>query len=125
MNTARTDFTPLAVLAQLLDRLDASATSADPLQYRLLAQRVTQLLHDLQFKAEAQDGLQGLLRSSPALTLLYENLHYAEAGLCRAPLAQSVAAEVQTRQLLGRLAQGRAAPGAHQPDARPEPGTPA
>lgn len=122
MNTLRTDFTPLAVLAQLLDRLDTSPQAADPLQYRLLAQRATQMLHDLSDRAETQEGLQALLRKSPALTLLYENLHYGEAGLCRAPLAQAVEAEVSTRQLLGRLGlKGELG----RPAASREPGAPA
>lgn len=117
MNTLRTDFTPLAVLAQMLDRLDMSPQAADPLQYRLLAQRATHLLHDLSDRAETQEGLQALLRKSPALTLLYENLHYGEAGLCRAPLAQAVEAEVATRQLLGRLGRLGSQPASREPGA--------
>ena len=34
---------------------------------------------------------------------LYENLHYARAGLCRSPLERATEAELQTRQLLQRL----------------------
>lgn len=122
MNTIRTDFTPLAVLAHMLDRLDISPQAADPLQYRLLAQRATRMLHDLSDLAENQEDLQALLRKSPALTLLYENLHYGEAGLCRAPLAQAVEAEVATRQLLSRL--GRLDPSGRSTASR-EPGAPA
>lgn len=125
MSKTRTDITPLAALAHMLDRLDASATPADPLQYRLLASRTRQLLSDLSHQAGAQEPLQALLRQSPALVALYENLHYAEAGLCRSPLAQAVAAEVAMRQCLQRWTRSPAAPGAPQTDARAEPGTPA
>ena len=103
MNTARTDLTPLAVLAQLLDRLDTAPQGTDAQQYRLVAQRVSALLSELAHNASAQEPLQALLRKSPALSLLYENLHYGEAGLCRAPLTQAVRAEVSTRELLARL----------------------
>lgn len=125
MSKTRTDLTPLAALAHLLDRLDTAATPADPLQYRLLATRTRQLLSDLSQQATAQEPLQALLRQSPALLTLYENLHYAEAGLCRSPLSQAVAAEVTLRQGLQRWRRSPAAPGTPQSDARAEPGTPA
>ena len=56
---------------------------------------------------------QPLLAQSPAAATVYENLHYAEAGLCHAPLDQAVAAEVAAREAI-EAARRKPAPG---PDA--------
>ncbi len=82
------------VVARLLDRLDASRGPVDAHQYRTVAERLSILLQ------EPGVDWRPLLDQSPAATVVYENLRYADAGLCRAPLGQSTAAELAARQLI-------------------------
>lgn len=82
------------VVAQLLDQLDRSRVPVDAHQYRTVATRLAQLL------AETDVDWQPLLERSPAAATVYENLYYASAGLCRAPLAPAAAAELLTRQAI-------------------------
>lgn len=87
----------LVRLAQLLEAVEHR--SVDPHQYRLLAEKLSAEL-------AAQQGhpaLAGLLDHFPAAAELYENLSYAHAGLCRAPLELALSAELATRDLLGRV----------------------
>ena len=95
-----------AVLAQLLERLDASRLPVDAHQYRTVATRLAGLL------ADPDVDWAPLLAQSPAAVHLYENLHYAEAGLCRSPLESAMQAEMAAR---GAIAAARARPSA--PDA--------
>jgi hypothetical protein len=44
-----------------------------------------------------------LLDHFPAAGEVYENLQYAHAGLCRAPLEASLVSELATRDLLSRV----------------------
>ncbi len=90
---------PLAALGLLLERLERlPRSSASPEQYRTLVQQVQQQL------AAATPGaaLDALLAALPASAELYENLHYAQAGLCRAPLEAATAAELAVQALLKR-----------------------
>ena len=97
------------ILARLLERLDASRQPVDAHQYRVVASRLSALL------ADPDVDWQPLLAQSPATAALYENLHYAAAGLCRSPLAAAVPAEQLARQAIEAAAQQRASdPG--QPD---------
>jgi hypothetical protein len=112
MTTLQAPIRPAAVLAQLLDRLDASPQPADAHQYRMLAARLGDLL------ANPEVDWRPLLSQSPAAAGLYENLHYAEAGLCRSPLDQAMGAEMAARKAIEVArrpvppADGRAAPDA-------------
>ena len=83
-----------ALLAQLLERLEASRQPFDPAQYRLVASRLGELLADTSIEWSP------LLAQSRAASALYENLHYAEAGLCRSPLEAATRAEVAARALI-------------------------
>lgn len=91
MKTLQSPSRTAAVLAQLLERLDASRIPVDAHQYRTVVDGLTQMLSD--------DSVewQPLLAESPAAAAIYENLHYAEAGLCRSPLDAAMDAELQAR----------------------------
>ena len=80
MKTLQSPSRTAAVLAQLLERLDASRTSVDAHQYRTVVARLSDML------ADPDVDWQPLLDESAVAAAIYENLHYAEAGLCRSPL---------------------------------------
>lgn len=92
-------FRTAVTLAELLQRVDASTTTIGPGQYRALVQHLSQLLDQL----PPGDGLQRLLATFPAAAAVYENLHYSHAGLCRAPLDQSLNSELAARALIERV----------------------
>ena len=79
----------LAAMAALLERLERQPRKASADQYRDVVRRVSQMLED----AEPGDALNALLAAAPATAEIYENLQYAHAGLCRAPLDGATAAE--------------------------------
>jgi len=97
-----TELLPFARLAQLLQALDGQGGAADPHQYRLLVQKISRELEAHQ----GHEALPGLLDHFPASAELYENLQYAHAGLCRAPLELSLGSELATRGLLDRVRKG-------------------
>ena len=86
-----------ALLLEKLDRVPRSSASAD--QYQGLVRQLDTLLAE----AEGEDALQVLLDGLPSLAELHENRHFAEAGLCHAPLDAMVRAERDTTELLTRL----------------------
>lgn len=97
MNTSRT-FTPNAVLlAQLLERQEGG-TPPDAAQYRLVVQRLSEELA----RIDDLDMLNSLLEAHPATAALYENLHYAQAGLCRSLLDVATASELSAREAIAR-----------------------
>jgi hypothetical protein len=89
----------LAALALLLEKLERQPRDASAAQYRSVVQQVTSLLQD----AADDDELQSLLEFFPATGELWENLHYAAAGLCRAQLGLLAETERETHALLKRL----------------------
>ena len=91
MKTLQAPIRTAAIVAQLLERLETSRTPVDPRQYQSVAERLRTLL------ADAQIDWQPLLEQSPAAAALYENLHYADAGLCRSPLDAAMRAELDAR----------------------------
>ena len=97
-------FRTAVTLAELLQRVEASTTTIGPAQYRALVLHLGQLLDQL----PPGDGLQQLLATFPAAAEVYENLHYGHAGLCRAPLEQSLNSELSARQLIERAQATRA-----------------
>jgi len=97
-STVRTRIETTIALARLLQRVEASATGIDPAQYRLL---VEQLKSALGQELPAQ-ALEAILGAYPSAADVYENLHYAQAGLARAPLERSVASEMQAAQAIER-----------------------
>lgn len=82
----------LFMLARMLERLDRSAVTVDPAQYR----GVVELLGE-ELRAAPSDALDAILEASPATAELYENLQYEHAGLCRSPLESSLHAELAAR----------------------------
>lgn len=94
----RTRIETTIALARLLQRVEASATGVDPAQYRLLVDQLKAALGE-ELPAQALDAILGAF---PAAADIYENLHYAHAGLTRAPLERAVAAELQATQAIDR-----------------------
>lgn len=96
----RSNLENLAMLAGVFERVERSGTSVDGQQYRVLVDRLKEALSaDL-----TAEGLNAVLAAHPAVAELYENQHYAHAGLCRSPLESAVAAESAAREVLTRLA---------------------
>ena len=92
-----------ATLANLLDALDYRPRGAHAAQYRAVASILARELDKLD-----RDTLEVLLNASPAAAEIYENLHYAHAGLCCSDLEAATRAEMQARDLIQRAIQGAA-----------------
>jgi hypothetical protein len=90
----------LVTLAKLLEQLERSEVPVGADQYRSVVQH---LAHELG-AVERDETLTKLLTLFPAMSELYENLHYEHAGLCRSLLDASLAAEVEARAALIRAA---------------------
>ena len=86
----------LAVLAALMERLDASSRAVNADQYLLVARRLGQALA----RAESGDALNALLDSHLSAAEAYENLQYQHAGLCRSPQDAALAAELAARKAI-------------------------
>jgi hypothetical protein len=95
---APTRLSDLAALAALLERIERQPGATSPAQYREVARRIEALLA----AAEPGPALDALLAIAPATALLYENLHYGHAGLCRSPLEAALGAEVETAHTIER-----------------------
>lgn len=91
-------------LAQLLERLEHSAVPVGADQYRSV---VAHLVNEF---AEVAPGaaLARLLDNYPAAAEVYENLHYAHAGLCRSGLDAAMAAELRAKEAIDRAMRGAA-----------------
>jgi len=85
-------------LAQLLERLEGDPTRAGAGQYQLLVRRLSSALQQV----EPGAALQAVLSAHPATAELYENLHYAHAGLCRSPLGAAIQSEQAATGAIGR-----------------------
>ncbi|HSI48112.1 MAG TPA: hypothetical protein VLA61_07585 [Ideonella sp.] len=90
---------PLAALAMLLERLDRQPRQASAEQYQRLVRELGQLLAN----TPMDDALENLLQAFPALSEIYENQHYEQAGLCRSPLERSLNTELAATALLKGL----------------------
>lgn len=89
---------PLAAMANLIERLERAPMQASAEQYRGVARQITMLLEE----AEPDECLAAILSASPAASQLYENLQYARAGLCRAPLEVALNAELAASAAIAR-----------------------
>jgi hypothetical protein len=87
-------------LARLLGRVDNSPVEISPDQYQAL---VRQLTHALAQELP-DDALQAVLSTHPSAAELYENAHYAQSGLSRSSLEQSVRSEMLASQAIARAA---------------------
>ena len=95
----RSNLENLAMLAGVFERVERSGTAVDAQQYLVLVDRLKEALAaDL-----PGEGLNAVLAAHPAAAELYENLHYAQAGLCRSPLESAVAAESAARAVLNAV----------------------
>ena len=106
----------VVALAQLLERIEQSpnrsANGVGPQQYRNLVQQLQQALA----QPLPQEVLNAILNAAPATAALYENLHYAEAGLCRSPLDAAMRAEMAACDAIA-AARAKSAPDTTAPDA--------
>ncbi len=100
--TVPNELLAFARLASLLQALDAQGGAADPHQYRLLVGKIGAELSAHQ----GHEALPALLDHFPASAEIYENLQYAHAGLCSAPLEVSLTSELAARSLLERVRRG-------------------
>ncbi|WP_225862364.1 hypothetical protein [Ideonella benzenivorans] len=96
----------VAESAALLQRLEAQPLQVSPAQYRLVVQQLQRQLADVAM----DDALDKLLQAFPAASMVYENLHYEQAGLCRAPLERSLNAEMAASALLKAIQLGAGKP---------------
>lgn len=94
---ARTNLTTVHVLAALLERLENSSVPVGAEQYRSV---VLHLVNE--FNEVSDQGLGALLDAHPAAAQVYENVNYANAGLCRSSLEISLAAELQAKTAIER-----------------------
>lgn len=90
-------------MAGLLERLEREPGAVSPDQYRGVVRQVQALLAD----AEADEHLERLLKAAPHVALLYENLRYGVAGLCRSPLDAALEAELAATAALQRARRAR------------------
>jgi len=90
--------TMLVMLAQLLEHLERNPGSIQPDQYRSVVRHLASELAEV----GRDDTVDSLLIAFPAMSGLYENIHYESAGLCRSPLDASLAAELSARAALER-----------------------
>ena len=97
------DLGAVLALTKLLERLDLGASERAAAQYRQVASTLGALLD----AAEPGPALDALLDAHPVAAELYENLHYAQAGLCRHALGASLASEQAAVAAIRRAAQLR------------------
>ena len=86
------------VLMALLERLEHSSVPIGADQYRSVVMHLVHEISDI----TAGQALGVLLDTHPAAAEVYENINYEVAGLCRSPLDQSLAAEIQAKAIIKR-----------------------
>ena len=90
----------LLILAQLLERLERSSAPVGADQYRSVVRNLARELDTV----ERDESFKQLLTVFPAMSELYENLQYDQAGLCRSQLDASLEAEIEANAVLARAA---------------------
>ena len=105
IDTLKNRLETVIALARLLERVEHNAPAIGAEQYRAL---VRQLSAALAREMPAQ-ALRAILGAHPAAAEVYENLHYAQAGLSQASLELSIESEKAARQVMARAAK-RASP---------------
>jgi hypothetical protein len=88
----------------LLERLEHSMVPVGAEQYRSVVLHLADEFNDL----PPGTDLAALLDAHPAAAELYENLHYAHAGLCRHPLGVAAEAELLAREVIAKAKRGAA-----------------
>ena len=107
---SRTQPPVVLMLASLLERLERMPGPIVARQYRWVAQRRADELG----RSPDDERLRAMLDALPAAAEVWENLHYAHAGLCRRDLDAAMASETEARRTIerARRAQGPAPRGA-------------
>lgn len=105
LNSVRTRIETVVALAGLLQRVETGPARIDAGQYRLLVEHLKAALAE----ELPGDALDKILAAFPAAADVYENLHYAHAGLSRASLERSVSSEMLAAKVIAQ-ASGRPAP---------------
>ena len=95
---SRTQPPVVLMLASLLERLERMPGPIVARQYRWVAQRLAEELQ----RSPDDERLRAMLDALPAAATVWENLHYAHAGLCRQDLDTALAAEQAARRLIAR-----------------------
>jgi hypothetical protein len=95
---SRTQPPVVLMLASLLERLERMPGPVVPRQYRWVAQRLAEELQ----RTPDDERLRAMLQSLPSAAEVWENLHYAHAGLCRQDLDAALAAEKAASALIAR-----------------------
>lgn len=96
----------VAKIAALLQRVEAQPLQVSPAQYRQVVLQLRRHLAELSM----DEALDKLLQAFPAAAVVYENLHYEQAGLCRAPLESSLNAELSAAAVLRAIRLGAGKP---------------
>jgi hypothetical protein len=91
---------PLAVLAGLLEKLERSPRQASAAQYRQVVMEIHHLLEELPTGTSLDKPLDRLLQAFPGTAEVFENMRYAESGLSRAPVDESISAETQAARII-------------------------
>jgi hypothetical protein len=96
---SRTQPPVVLMLASLLERLERTPGPIVARQYRWVAQRLAEELQ----RSPLDERIEAMLTSLPAAAEVWENLHYAHAGLCRRDLDAAMAAETAARLAIARV----------------------
>jgi hypothetical protein len=95
---SRTQPPVVLMLASLLERLERSPGPIVARQYRWVAQRLAEELQ----RCPLDERTEAMLAGIPSAAEVWENLHYAHAGLCRQDLDAALAAEKAASALVAR-----------------------
>ena len=90
----------VVALADLLECVETGTARASASGYRLLVQRLQVALG----QELPADALLAILDRYPATSEVYENMHYENSGLFRAPLERSVSSELIATHILRDVA---------------------
>ncbi|MBP8307974.1 MAG: hypothetical protein KAY46_11965 [Burkholderiaceae bacterium] len=103
--TTRAKHPPVILtLAYLLEKLEHLPGPIGADQHRWVVERLTQALA----AAEPGPDLDAMLEAHPGVAELYENMHYAHAGLCRHALEAALGAEQSAQRLIARVRNSQA-----------------
>ena len=94
-------------LSRLLERVETRGVAIGADQYRVLVQR----LQDVLATPLPGPAIEAILGAHPATAEVYENMHYDVAGLSRSPIDRSVATELLATQAIERASRASRANG--------------
>lgn len=94
--------TVVFMFARLLERLERSGDVVHAAQYRFVVRQLAREFALVQPDAH----LDALLAVFPAAAQLFENLHYAQVGLCHAPRDAAEAAHEQAQYAIEQARRG-------------------